>query len=755
MTPSSTPSSGLPTGLWPLDDRWLQALPQPVLALDPEGRVVGLNAAAATMLGMPAYAVRGRTFREVALDEANRGGFDGVLGRVLSGTSWAGELEIRRADAAGLSDVHVVPVSGGGEGPLANPPPGIRTDTGQAAARVTGAILVAEGVSGRRDRAVHLSERLTRLARVVAELLHAADLETVTDIVVHRMADAAGATSASLSLLVDDSTLRLVRLRGGPEGAGALRSTYSLDDPTPAGEAARSGRPVIVTGAEQMESRYPGVAAGWDGERSVVCLALTVGSQRLGVACMAFPGLRTIDAAELELYRIMAYTCAQAIERIRAVDDAADQAAKKEFLAQASVQLASSLDYEATLSRVAWLAVPRFADWCAIAMEQQGALRNIAVAHADPAKLAAAEEYQRRYQSDPGAPSSVLNAVHRTGRSRLFPEITGEMLSTLTGDDPVRLRMLQGLDFHSALVVPLTARGHTFGVIAWASGETGRRFGFSDVRFGEDLAGRAAMAIDNALLHSELREVTDRLQRAVLPGSLPLAHGWELGSLYETGGRTDMGGDFYDAIPLDGGRLALFVGDVMGRGVTAASAMSQVCAALRAIVAVDPDPTSVMTRLDLLFARFPTDHLVTLVYAVADPARDELAVASAGHPPPLLVAPGGEAHFVESARGLILGAGGAERAHVSVPFRMGQTLVMYTDGLVERRGEDLNIGKQRLLAASGELAGRDLETSLSRVASIVRDPGHDDDLAMLAARRVTLLVERSPEALAGEVTSWS
>lgn len=174
----------------------------------------------------------------------------------------------------------------------------------------------------------------------------------------------------------------------------------------------------------------------------------------------------------------------------------------------------------------------------------------------------------------------------------------------------------------------------------------------------------------------------------------------------------------------------------MGRGVPAASAMSQVCAALRALVAVDADPTSVMSRLDLLFERLPTEHLVTLVYGVADPSRDELLVTSAGHPPPLLVNADGTSGFIESARGLILGAGGAERSRVSVPFTIGQTLLMYTDGLLERRREDLNVGKKRLLDAAPHLGQPDLEASLARVVGTVGDPSHDDDVAILAARRL-------------------
>jgi hypothetical protein len=336
----------------------------------------------------------------------------------------------------------------------------------------------------------------------------------------------------------------------------------------------------------------------------------------------------------VEFFRIMADTSAQALDRIRAVGESAERATQLEFLATASVELASSLDYESTLRRVAWLAVPDFADWCAIALEEDGGLRTLAVAHADPAKLSIAEDYERRYSPDPETSASYR--VLRTGEPELTPEISDAMLEAAV-DDPERLEMLRALAFKSALVVPLSARGRTLGTMTWVNGETGRRFRESDVAFGTDLGRRAAVAIDNAQLHSELQEISDRLQRAVVPPELPQPEGWRLGAYYSTPGRTEVGGDFYDAIPLPDGRLALLIGDVMGRGVEAAVSMSQIRAAVRAYVAVNPEPVFVLQRLDLLYERCPSNQLVTLAYAVADPARDLLEVAVAGHPPPLLL----------------------------------------------------------------------------------------------------------------------
>jgi serine phosphatase RsbU (regulator of sigma subunit) len=224
------------------------------------------------------------------------------------------------------------------------------------------------------------------------------------------------------------------------------------------------------------------------------------------------------------------------------------------------------------------------------------------------------------------------------------------------------------------------------------------------------------------------------LQRSLLP-VLPVLPDLVLASAYRPAGGTEVGGDFFDAIPLGDGRVALFVGDVMGRGVHAAAAMAQMRAAVRAYAAVDPTPATVMANLDRMFAQFPSDQLVTLVYLVADPARDELVVTNAGHPPPVLLRADGSAEQLPFADGVPLGTLPGHRHQTAVPFRAGDALLAFTDGLIERRGEDIDAGQDRLLAALAALGEPDLSAALDRVTDEVRDPTRDDDVAALVARR--------------------
>jgi serine phosphatase RsbU (regulator of sigma subunit) len=552
--------------------------------------------------------------------------------------------------------------------------------------------------------------------------------------VVAHGADAAGATVASMTLREGEDRLRLAGLQGGREGELQQWSSFPLSVGTPASDAVRTGERVILNGEAAIAAAYPDMRdAMARGERSLICLPLNIATRTLGAIGLSFPGLRSWDAAELDFFEILADTCAQALERIAAQEVASRQSAKLVFLADASTELASSLDYQATLTKVAQLAVPSFADWCAIDVVDDGRLHRVAVEHVDPAKVQLARDLAERYPPDPNAPNGAWN-VMRTGRSELIHEITDALLVASAVDEE-QLRLARDLHLRSALTVPLIARERVLGVITWVSAESERLFTEEDLSLAEDLAKRAAIAIDNAELHSETLAAAIHLQHAVLPDAMPDVSGWEVASHYSPSGRTEVGGDFYDAVPLTDGRMALFVGDVMGRGVAAAAAMAQMRAAVRAFTAVDPTPEVVMANLDAMFAQFPTEQLVTLVYAVVDPTRDVLLVCNAGHPPPVVLRADGSTEQLPGADGAPLAIVPQNRRQVSVPFHVGDTVLAFTDGLIERRDEDIDAGQDRVLGALATLAHPNLSAALDVVVEQLRDPDRDDDVAALAARR--------------------
>jgi PAS domain S-box-containing protein len=701
---------------WRTNVAHLDGLETAAVVTDHLGTIVYCNTAAERVLGRPRSALVGTPFLAELVPEPHHGATREIFEQVALGRTWTGQMPGYVDGAVHTFDLMVNPMWEGD--------------------RIVGALLLGESVDA--DEATSLpsrrtGERLARLARVTAELVTADNFDAVTKIVVSHAADAAGAVVASMTRVVDENTLAIVGLRGADQEVARRWATFPIDSKTPASDTVRTGRPILLAGRQAIDRHYPGLDAVPSGERSLLTLPLNAGGRTIGAIGLWFPGTRIFDVAETEFLTILADTCAQAMERIEAQGAAAARATKLKFLADASAELAASLDYKATLRRVAWLGVPAFADWCSISLLEDGELRTIEIAHIDPEKVALAEELQRRYPADPDAPQGAWNIV-RTGRSELIPVITDELLQAGARDEE-HLRIARELNLRSAVSAPLVAHGKVLGVMSWVSADEGRQFSDADLSFVEDLAQRAAVAIDNSQLHSETREAAMRLQQAVLPDRLPDLPGWEFASFYGPSGRTEVGGDFYDVLPVDH-RVVLFVGDVMGRGVAAAAAMAQMRAAVRSYAAIDPDPASVVSQLDTMFEMYEYGQLVTLVYVLADPERGELSVVNAGHPPPLVLHPDGRAETLTGNVSAPLGLQEGGRESFRVGFGEAEALLLYTDGLIERRAEDIDVGQTRLTETCSAITHHDLAACLEQLVVSVRDHTREDDVAALAARRL-------------------
>ena len=222
-------------------------------------------------------------------------------------------------------------------------------------------------------------------------------------------------------------------------------------------------------------------------------------------------------------------------------------------------------------------------------------------------------------------------------------------------------------------------------------------------------AVQVAQALRRGMAYQVERGASERLQRSLLPRSLPDLTGLELGSYYRPGGaEVDVGGDWYDVLPLEDGSVVVSLGDVMGKGIPAAIVMSEVRSALRAYALLDPDPDVLLPRLDRLATSLPSDQLVTLVYAVVPPTHDNAVVVVAGHPPPLLVPADGPTRYVEESQGpaLGLGVGPGAWGAAEVALSEGDTLLLYSDGLVEARGVPLDEGMRRMASRVEEMSAR-------------------------------------------------
>lgn len=300
-----------------------------------------------------------------------------------------------------------------------------------------------------------------------------------------------------------------------------------------------------------------------------------------------------------------------------------------------------------------------------------------------------------------------------------------------------RFPMMHGFEASTVAMcaVPLFVGDRLLGALRF-SFSTSKLFDADERAFVQALAALTAQTLQRTELYEAERRATLELQRALLPQSIIGVDGWEFAAHYSPAGGQEAGGDFYDVLPLPDGRLAAIVGDVMGRGVSAAAAMAQIRSTIRAYAVDDPDPVCVFQRVDTFFNTLEFDQIVTVLYFLLDPSAGTVHAASAGHLPPLLIDQTG-CSVVPIPIGLPFGVGLESRDMTSIELTPGTSLVAITDGLVERRGEDIDEGVARLVEACRDMASSSAAATVKHVvASASSDRDHDDDVTVLVLRRL-------------------
>jgi PAS domain S-box-containing protein len=406
------------------------------------------------------------------------------------------------------------------------------------------------------------------------------------------------------------------------------------------------------------------------------------------------------------------------------------------FMVRATETLMSSLDHEETLRNVAWLAVPEVADWCVVELvDDRGARQRVVVAHRDAAKLELAERL-REYEPRRLDPERGVGRVIRTGVAELYQDIPDQVL-TQAAVNEAHLELLRAVGFRSVLLVPLKSRGRAFGVMTLVNAESLRRFDEADQEFAEQVAARAAVAVENARLATARRETATTLQKSLLPDLVPAIEGWSIATLYRAARAADeveVGGDFYDFYESDGAWTVL-LGDVTGKGVEAAALTSLARHGARFLSRYEHSPSAILAGLNDALREQPGLSLCT---AVCVRLRDEgVVVAAAGHPPALVVRDDGRVREIGTA-GPLLGAwAGIGSIDRTVPIAGDETLFLYTDGVLDTMGDVERFGLRRLKHVLSSHGGRspeqllsDLEAELDRFR--VGPPA--DDTAALALR---------------------
>jgi Stage II sporulation protein E (SpoIIE)/GAF domain/Histidine kinase-like ATPase domain len=412
---------------------------------------------------------------------------------------------------------------------------------------------------------------------------------------------------------------------------------------------------------------------------------------------------------------------------------AQDPPLRASLLSRAGMLLGTSLDTGRTLAAIAELLVPSFADHCVVdLLNEVGALERtvtVRMDHARARRTSSPGDDDRRISYPSEHPCAVALATGRPAVAHaeqlaairpVIPKPGGRAHPLLT-------------DAATMIAVPLLGPRGIKGVLAVAVDNQDRRFGDSDVELVEEVAARAGFALENAALYERMRSLALTLQRQLLPSYLPVVDGVDVRVGYNPGDESDVGGDLYDVVELTSGRIGIAIGDVQGRGTHAAAVMGQLRAALRAYAVLDLEPGQMMTYLDELVRGLNEALLVTCIYAVYDPFTRECVLSNAGHPPPLLAGPHG-CHPMEVPPDVPLGVGGVAFNDHSFVVAPGDTIVLYTDGVVERRDRSVDEGVRALCDALEALGGQASPGALCRATLRVADGPTDDDRAVLAMR---------------------
>jgi serine phosphatase RsbU (regulator of sigma subunit) len=523
----------------------------------------------------------------------------------------------------------------------------------------------------------------------------------------------------------DDREVRLVRPAGLADEFLEGEPTTPLDSGSPVTDVVRKAEPLVFRSRGELLGRYPQMEgrvrethAAW----AILPIQLT--GPALGSLVVSFNEPRDFGEADLAFLVALAQQAAQALERAALYEG--ERQAREE--AEAATQRLMHLE---AISKAGLTHL----DLDDLLQELLQRIKEIA--SADRAVILLKEDDELMVRAAIGVEEEVAAGV----RVPIGRGIAGTIAATakpLVVEDmstvqPVsaylreRARSLAG--------VPLLIDGEVIGVLHVSTDEP-RRFAVEEIAILEMVAARAALAINQARVFEREHRISETLQRSLLPDSLPEIPGLEVAARYIPSGRgLDVGGDWFDAIELSGGRVALVVGDVVGHGLRAAAVMGQLRSALRAYAVEGHGPGIILERVDRMTPEPDREVIATALCLFLDPGSGEVVYASAGHPPPLVVAPGGHARFLEGARSVPLGAvDGARFPEAADHLSPGSAILLYTDGLVESRELSIDEGLGRLRDAASGAEGR-ADRIADHVLSTMlanREPG--DDVALLVVR---------------------
>ncbi|MGC9541350.1 SpoIIE family protein phosphatase [Streptomyces sp. UG1] len=613
--------------------------------------------------------------------------------------------------------------------------------------------------------------------RIVGLVAAGVTLASVGGIVDHQLPVLLGSAAAALALATAGTALVSRRLLRQTRGLGPSEMTRMYEHHDAVLHAVREGV-LIMDGRRRLAlandeaRRLLGLSADAEG---LPCIALGIGSDLAG---LFGSGRDATDEVHLARGKLLAVSqrstdrdggppgsvvTLRDTTELRTMTGRADVAQERlKLLYDAGLEIGTTLDVTRTSQELAEFAVPRFADFVSIDLADP-VLRGEEPkeGRTDMRRVA----FHGVREGSPLYPVGKL--IHfAKGTPQAFGFGTGESvleedLPAFSGwqrQDPDNARRIVEFGIHTMLTVPLRARGVIMGMATFWRADRPEPFEPDDVSLAEELVARAAVSIDNARRYTREHTLSVTLQRSLLPRALPEQSALDVAYRYlpAQAAQGGVGGDWFDVIPLPGARVALVVGDVVGHGLHAAATMGQLRTAVHNFSTLDLPPDELLGHLDELVARIDQDEGdgerapitgATCLYAVYDPSSGQCALSRAGHLEPALVHADGEVEFLTVPGGAPLGLGGSlpfEATELRLPE--GSGLVLYTDGLVEDQGRDIDEGLEQLrgaLAAAPPTGDRTPEETCKSVLGALLPERPRDDVALVVARTRLLPADRT------------
>lgn len=600
--------------------------------------------------------------------------------------------------------------------------------------------VLAEEATARARRA---SERLAGLQRITATLAGAATVGEICTIIIDHAAPGPDEGERAIWMLRDE---RLVLVAGS--GRSAEHPEIPLDGSMPGSGVLEDGRPLFVETRADLAGRWPALAR--EATSSFAALPLIVEGRRIGIMAVGFRNEHPFEPDERGYLVAIAEQAAIALARAQSQEAllearrvAEERREQLDYLAEASDRLSRSLDLDVTLRAVAELAVPRLTDRCALYMLEEGERieRRVIAPRLN-------EHEWRLFTSGELALDSPqgVGAIIRTGVRQYLRDTTDAMLMA-SAATPEALALLRQVGFGGILGLPLRSRGRTIGALAFIN-RAGRPMEPETVALAEELTARAAVAIDNARIHSERSHVARRLVESLLPPKLPEMDGLDMAVHYRPARvGLEVGGDFYDVISMGPDRCVIVVGDVQGKGVEAAALTGLARNTIKAAARYEKSPAEMLAHLNATIiehiverAEYPehpwdTARLVTAVVLRLERRRRgwRASGASAGHPLPLLRRPGGEVGPI-CRPALLLGVDAEARYEdATVDLAPGSALVCFTDGVSDCEVDGHPFGAEGIASVLRGTPGTAAQTT-EAVAAAVAEGRTNDDTIVLTVR---------------------